>query len=194
MSLKNITFGKNIQLIFIGNCKTGKTTFVNKWTKDIFIGTYEPTMIMEYAVKIYEKNDKYYKIQIVDLSGDDNNRISAKVFAKNTDGCIIFSNADDINSRMDSLKWKRIVNRISNEIPCILFETQCDLIKRKGKEEFEQKFKEFYEKNWFIGGFLISSKTGENISESTNFLLDKILEKDNYILNNIDNEKKEEEK
>jgi len=195
MSFKQITFGKDLNLILIGNCNTGKTCYLNRWTKDNFIDIYTPTMITELGLKVFEKNDILYKIQIWDLSGNDNNKKALKVFAKNTDGCIIFSNAIDIKTRIDSLKWKNSINSISSEIPCILVESKNDLIDHNKVKEYEDKFQNFYKQNEFIGGFLVSSKNGNNISESADFLLDKILEKkiDKIDKIDIDSENKKEE-
>ena len=94
MSLKT-----DLKIILIGNSNSGKTQFVNKWTKDIFRDIYRETIVSEFVYKDIWKNEKQYAIQIWDISGsDENNRIS-KIFAKDAHGCIIMSDATKIEKR-----------------------------------------------------------------------------------------------
>ena len=54
----------DLKIIIIGNSGAGKTSFVNKWTKNVYSDLYKPTIVSEYGLKIYECNEKYYRIQL----------------------------------------------------------------------------------------------------------------------------------
>ena len=43
-----------IKIIVIGNSATGKTSFVNKWTKDTFTEQYKATVVSEFSFKVFE--------------------------------------------------------------------------------------------------------------------------------------------
>ena len=62
--------GKNgIKIIVVGNSGTGKTSFVNKWTKDSFNEQYKATIVSEFSNKTFEYKGNSYKIQLWDIAG-----------------------------------------------------------------------------------------------------------------------------
>ena len=87
------TEGKEInselKIIVIGNSNTGKTSFVNKWTKGTFTDNYKATVVSEFSFKVFQFKDKYYRIQLWDLAGQDKNTHITKIFSKNSHGCIV---------------------------------------------------------------------------------------------------------
>ena len=62
-------YGMDLKIVVIGNSGTGKTSFVNKWTKNIFSETYKATIVSEFGYKIFEHEGRFYRIQLWDLAG-----------------------------------------------------------------------------------------------------------------------------
>ena len=62
-------FRNDLKIIVVGNSNTGKTSFVNKWTKNAFSEHYKATIVSEFGYKIYEFKGKFYRIQLWDLAG-----------------------------------------------------------------------------------------------------------------------------
>ena len=62
-------FRSDLKIIVIGNTRTGKTSFVNKYTKNIFSDVYKATIVSEFGFTIMERGGKLYRVQIWDLSG-----------------------------------------------------------------------------------------------------------------------------
>ena len=60
----------DLKIIVIGTAGTGKTSFVNKWTKNIFNENYKATIVSEFGFKIVELKGKMYRIQLWDLAGN----------------------------------------------------------------------------------------------------------------------------
>ena len=90
----------DLKIIVIGASGTGKTSYVNKWTKNIFPDSYKPTIVSEFGFKVFEHEGKLYRIQLWDLAGQDKKSTITKIFAKDSHGCIILSDAtkpDSIN-------------------------------------------------------------------------------------------------
>ena len=75
-------FRLDLKIIVTGNSMTGKTIFVNKYSKNIFSDVYKATIVSEFGFKIYEKDGKLYRIQLWDLAGQDKNTMVAKIFQK----------------------------------------------------------------------------------------------------------------
>ena len=92
-------FDTDLKIIIIGESGTGKTSFVNKWTKGTFSEVYKATIISEFNFKIVEEQGKFYRIQIWDLAGQDKNAMVTRIFAKDAHGCIVMSDASEIETR-----------------------------------------------------------------------------------------------
>ena len=92
-------FSSDLKIIVIGTSGTGKTSFVNKWTKNIFSDTYKATIVSEFGFKIFEENGKLYRIQLWDLAGQDKNAMVTKIFAKDAHGCVVMSDATNSQTR-----------------------------------------------------------------------------------------------
>ena len=92
-------FRSDLKIIVIGTSGTGKTSFVNKWTKNIFSDTYKATIVSEFGFKIFEENGKLSRIQLWDLAGQDKNAMVTKIFAKDAHGCVVMSDATNSQTR-----------------------------------------------------------------------------------------------
>ena len=93
------TFRSDLKIIVIGTSGTGKTSFVNKWTKNQFSDTYKATIVSEFGFKIFENEGKLYRIQLWDLAGKDKNAMVTKIFAKDAHGCVVMTDATNAETR-----------------------------------------------------------------------------------------------
>ena len=89
----------DIKIIVIGKSGSGKTSFVNKWIKNEFTEDYKATIVSEYGFKIYEHDGKFYRIQLLDIAGQDKNAKLTKTFAKDAHGAIVMCDATNQSSR-----------------------------------------------------------------------------------------------
>jgi len=94
-----MAYRSDLKIIVIGTSGTGKTSYVNKWTKNLFSDTYKATIVSEFGFKIFEENGKLYRIQLWDLAGQDKNAMVTKIFAKDAHGCIVMADASNIETR-----------------------------------------------------------------------------------------------
>ena len=173
-------FRSDLKIIVIGNAGTGKTSFVNKWTKNIFNETYKATIVSEFGFKIFEDQNKLYRIQLWDLAGMDQNAMVTKIFAKDAHGCVVLCDATNRQTREETIKWKKSVDEEAvfmdgARLPCVLVENKIDLLSDYDREQDDPQLIEFAEKNGFIGAFRSSAKAGINISEAMEFLIRNIV-------------------
>ena len=87
----------DLKIIVVGSFGTGKTSYVNKWTKNIFQEKYKPSIVSDYGFKIFEHKGNLYRIQIWDLAGQDKSSSVSKILAKDSHGCVILSDATEPN-------------------------------------------------------------------------------------------------
>ena len=174
-------FRSDLKIIVIGTSGTGKTSFVNKWTKNIFSDTYKATIVSEFGFKIFEQEGKLYRIQLWDLAGQDKNAMVTKIFAKDAHGCVVMSDATNIQTREDTLRWKSSVDEVATfldggKLPCLLVENKADLIDDANAENCPE-LETFGTNNGFCGSFRTSAKTGLNINEAMNYLIKNIIQR-----------------
>ena len=177
---KRNAFSGDFKVIVVGTSNTNKNQFVNRYTKNIFNDTYKASIVSEFGFKIFEYGDSLFRIQLWDLAGQDNNAMVTKIFAKDAHGAVIMSNACDINSRDVTIKWKNSVDEVAKfldgkGLPCVLVENNIDLL--SDDNHFDPSFEDFWEKNGYVKGFRVSSKTGENVNESMEYLIKKIIKR-----------------
>ena len=170
-----------LKIIVIGNRNTGKTSFVNKWTKGTFSEAYKATIVSEFSYKIFKYKDKSYRIQLWDLAGQDKNTHITKIFSKNSHGCIVLCDITNKETLNDTLKWKDSVDEstrfIDGEIlPSVLVQNKIDLVEEDALKD-EEEIKKFAEDNKFIGYFRTSVKMGVGVDECMEFLITNILER-----------------
>ena len=171
----------DLKIIVIGSSGTGKTSYVNKWTKNIFQEEYKATIVSEFGFKVFEHEGKLYRIQLWDLGGQDKNSTITKIFAKDSHGCIIVADALRPQNLEETLKWKNAVDEAvtfydDGQLPAVLVQNKVDLLPEEEQDNVEE-LKKFSEENGFNGYFRASAKTGKNISESMEFLIKEIIKR-----------------
>lgn len=176
---KNIIY--EIKIIIIGKSGSGKTSFVNRWINDSFSQDYKSTIISEYSSKIYKYNKKNYKINLWDIAGQDHFASLVKAFSKDAQGCITMADIMDENSLNETLKWKQALDENQNFptgdiIPNILVLNKVDLVSEEEANDMT-KLEEFSQNNDFDGCFKTSAKTGKNIKEAMDKLIELVIKR-----------------
>jgi small GTP-binding protein len=173
----------DLKILVVGCSGTGKTSFVRRWTQGKFKDSYLPTVVSEFGFKIYQSNEKFYRIQLWDIGGQDKSLTMAKIFSRDSHGCVVVSDSTDFKTLEDTLNWKNIVSEEAEfidggKIPFILVQNKIDLIgNREDFNKIENDTKKISEDNNFNKYFMTSVKKNINVEESMTFLIEKIIEK-----------------
>ena len=179
---KRINNIAQIKIIIIGKTGSGKTSFVNRWVNNTFSEIYKSTIISEYSSKTIKYKNNIYKINLWDIAGQDHFASLIKAFCKDAKGCITMSDIMVPSSLTDAVNWKKNLDENQtlpdgSNIPNILIQNKIDLINEEDINKYN--IKEFSENNNFDAWFNTSAKTGENISECMDKLLEIIINKIN---------------
>ena len=173
----------DLKILVVGHSGTGKTSFVRRWTKDEFKENYQATVVSEFGFKIHESKGNYYRIQLWDIGGQDKSPTMAKIFSRDSHGCVIISDSTNMKTLEDTLNWQKLVSDEATfidggKLPFILVQNKVDLI--ESREEFEQienETKKISEFNNFEKYFMTSVKQSVNVDEAMTYLIDKIIER-----------------
>ena len=174
---------RELKIMIIGSSGAGKTSFVQRWTKGEFSNDYKATIISDFGFKIYNYKDSLYRIQLWDIGGQDKSASMAKIFARDSHGCIVVTDVTINETPGEIFKWKEIISEesafIDNEkIPFVLIGNKIDLIQNEeDKNKIEEKVKEISKNYGFLNYYLTSAKEGINVDESMKYLLEYIIEK-----------------
>ena len=174
----------DLKILVVGKSGAGKTCFVNKWIKNQFNDLYKATIVSEYSSKIYKYEDKMYKINLWDIAGQDHFATVTKAFAKDAHGCITMCDLN-LDSLESTIEWKKSLDeselfKDGKKLPNILVQNKADLLNEDEVKDMT-KLEEYSRKNEFDACFKTSAKTGYNIKECMDRLIDIVIKRLNAI-------------
>ena len=174
----------DIKIIIIGCSGVGKTSFVQRWIKGYFEPLYKPTIISDFQFKIIEWRGKCYRILLWDIGGQDKTPSMAKIFTRDSLGCIVINDISKKDIINETMKWKKVVYDESafidgDKLPFILIQNKVDLIEND-KEYLNiamSNSQKLVDNGDFIGYYMSSVKENINIEEPIKFLIDNIIDR-----------------
>ena len=174
----------DIKIIIIGCSGVGKTSFVQRWIKGYFEPVYKPTIISDFQFKIIEWRGKCYRILLWDIGGQDKTPSMAKIFTRDSLGCIVINDISKKDIINGTMKWKKVVYEESafidgDKLPFILIQNKVDLIEND-KEYLNiamNDSQKLVDNGDFIGYYMSSVKENINIEEPIKFLIDNIIDR-----------------
>jgi small GTP-binding protein len=180
----NIRIRTDLKILVIGCSGAGKTSFVQRWIKGEFEKTYKPTIITEFQYKVYECRGQTYRILLWDIGGQDKTPAMAKIFTRDSHGCIVVSDITKKESLEETMKWKKVVNDESafidgDKLPFIFIQNKVDLIKddQEYLNQIINETKKIAEDNQFLGYYITSVKENVNVEEPIKFLIENIIDR-----------------
>ena len=174
----------DIKIIIIGCSGVGKTSFVQRWIKGYFENIYKPTIVSDFQYKILEWRGKCYRILLWDIGGQDKTPSMAKIFTRDSHGCIVINDASKKDNFNETMKWKKVVYDESafidgDKLPFILIQNKIDLL-QNDKEDLNNIMNDsqkYVDNGDFIGYYMCSVKENINIDEPIKFLIDIIIDR-----------------
>ena len=124
---------KELKIMIIGSSGVGKTSFVQRWTNGKFSNDYKATIISDFGFKIYNYNNELYRIQLWDIGGQDKSASMAKIFARDSHGCIVVTDLTINETPAQIFKWKEVISDESTlvddeKIPFVLTFQNFDIL------------------------------------------------------------------
>jgi len=165
---------EGIKILTLGNSKVGKTSFIYRYTDNLFQFNYVSTQGNDYLTKIVElPNGKKYSVNFFDTAGQERFRAMSFNLIKKCDGILLIYDITDKESFESIPQWmENIQDNKGLDYPIILCGNKIDLenervISRKEGEELAQKFG--------ITFFETSNKDGKNVEKAAFELINQII-------------------
>ena len=163
-----------ISLITLGEAMVGKTSLISKYINDIFEESTVSTIGFDFKVKTIQKNNKNIKIKIWDTAGQERFNTIQKQYYKNIDGILLLFDLTDINTFNNLNQWfERIEKESPKDCIAVLIGNKCD--KKDEIKIDNDKASNFANDEFGIKYFESSAKTGFNLNEIFDYLIDEIL-------------------
>jgi small GTP-binding protein len=163
------------KIITAGEGGVGKTTLLNRYIHDDFIEDLRMTIGVEFFKKDLEIGEDSFELVIWDFGGQEQFRKILTIYASGLNGALMMFDLSNIKRSLRNLDfWWTLLNRWGR-VPIVLIGTKYDLVKEKQYSLYKNIITEALKKYEFVEYVETSSKTGLNINEVFERLIEKIL-------------------
>ena len=167
--------GYRFKVVVIGDGSVGKTTLILKYTEKRFRESYIPTIGVQWTVKNVEYKEYNVSLILWDIAGQDKFKLMRSNFYEGSDAVIIVFDVTSLISFDHVENWLNEVRQYCGNVPFILLGNKIDLVEeRKVTQEMIKKISERYNFPYFE----TSAKTGENVIDMFNAVIDKTLQQE----------------
>ena len=164
---------KCFKLIVVGRQGAGKTSLINRFTKDKFAPNYTTTIGIEFSSKEILVDNEKILLQIWDTAGQEKFKSLIKSFYHNSICTIFVYSIDDRKSFEDLEHWFREAKEsVMKDCILILVGTKKDMNREVEREE-GMKFMESHHMDAF---FETSAKSGEQVFETFQSIARELIE------------------
>ena len=183
----SITKSKDYDYIFkivlIGDTCVGKSCILVRFSDDIFNDSYVTTIGVDFRFKTMVVNNKVAKIQIWDTAGQERYRSITTAYYRGAAAIIICCDCTNKESFNNINNWIEEIGKYTDKdsVDKIVLMNKCDLVEERciDKNEINK-----FEKESGIKVLEVSAKTGEGIDKAFEYVIAKLIDKNEKTNNN----------
>lgn len=178
------------KVIIVGEPGVGKTSLIQRYTKNLFRENYKTTIGVDFALKTFNRNGMTIKLQLWDIAGQEQFNSVTRAYCKDALGVVVVFDVARQTTSKTVANWKEKIDSYletfynTNEpIPAILIANKIDLAP-EGRDwpGLKETVSQLAEAHQFIDVFETSAKESLGIDEAMNALIDDIvLRKDLFV-------------
>ena len=163
------------KILILGDTSVGKTCFLTRYADNTFQETHMSTIGIDYKLKnVQMENGKVAKLQIWDTAGQDRFRSITKNYYKGANGIVVIFSVVDKLSFVNIKSWiNQIKAEVDDKVTIIIVGNKID--DEENREVTTEEGEELA-RSFDLNFFECSAKTGENINETFNELVKKMVE------------------
>jgi len=168
------SYDYTFKVLLFGETGAGKTGLAQRFCYNIFDPSEKLTIGVDFYVKALEKNGKQVKLQIWDISGDEQFRFLFPSYCLGANAAVLIYDITKSKTLNPMSHWIQIIREKAGDIPIILIGTKLDL--EEFRELNKDKVFEMAEKHNLSSYNEISIKTGENVDTTFDVLTELLIE------------------
>ena len=166
---------EKIVLMLLGSSSVGKTSFIIRYTENIFQELRLSTFGIDFMTKIIVFKGKQYKLIFYDTSGQEKYKSMAVNMIKNSDCILMMYDITDKKSYDSINEWMKSVKEAKgDDCPMILLGNKMDL---EDEREITEEEGINLANEFGIEFFETSNKNNINIKEAIDSILNTLIEK-----------------
>ena len=171
----NEDFENIIELLIIGDQNVGKSNFIFRFTENKFSESHQATIGMDVKVKNITIDNKVYKIQIFDTSGQEVYKSISRNYYLRVQGILLMFDLTNKYTFQNLENWIKEIYNIRDKVPLIIIGNKCDLEKQiEVNDDVVKKFGEKINASYYK----TSAKNGKNIDKAIVNFVKQIIDLD----------------
>jgi small GTP-binding protein len=164
------------KIVVIGDGGVGKTSLIQKYTHGSFREDYIKTIGAQFTR--FEKEINGDKVSLIfwDIAGQGSHDFLNPLFYRDCKACIIVYSLEENDLGYESFKhiedWYNELQMRCENVPVVLFANKVDLIEENGLDK--SKIQNLDNKLKIYSYYFTSAKTGQNVNEAFNSIMEKL--------------------
>lgn len=165
------------KIVLLGDGAVGKTSLRSKYMGEGFQGDYLLTIGVDFATKDVSKDGKDFKAQIWDLAGQERFKFLQEKFLKGTQGILFVYDVNRVESLESAIDWfYEVEKEVKKPVPVVILGNKIDTIPEDKRGHLPKEIKlEAWGGKQVFPILNTSAKTGENVDQAFNNLINAIL-------------------
>ena len=171
----NEDFENIIELLLIGDQNVGKSNFIFRFTENKFNESHQVTIGMDVKVKNITIDNKVYKVQIFDTSGQEAYKSISRNYYLKVQGILLMFDLTNKFSFQNLENWIKEIYNIRDKVPFMIIGNKCDL--ENNIEVNDDEVIQFGNKN-DASYYKTSAKNGKNVDNAIINFVKQIIDLD----------------
>lgn len=119
---------RTYKVVFAGDAAVGKTSFINRITKGVFLNNLSSTLGVDFQVKMLRVDERNIALQLWDTAGQERFRSVTRSYFRRADGVMLLYDVTNERSFLSVRQWIDAVDDVSEKrIPIMLCGNKLDL-------------------------------------------------------------------
>ncbi|XP_049954714.1 ras and EF-hand domain-containing protein-like [Schistocerca serialis cubense] len=161
---------RTFKIVFAGDAAVGKSSFIFRFCKGVFINNMGSTLGVDFQVKTIKIDNRNVALQLWDTAGQERFRAMTKAYFRRADGVLLLYDVTNERSLLNVRRWIQNIDELTeHHIPVILCGNKIDLRGDKlaqGKTCVDPEHGQKIARDHGVPFFETSSKTGLNITDA----------------------------
>lgn len=162
-----------VKILTLGDSSVGKSSIILRYVNKKFIEVFQTTIGLDFKSKMLEYRGKTFELRIYDTAGQERFKAVSRQYYKNAEGIILVYDVSDRDTFLQIETWLGdLEQNKKKKAQIILVGNKIDLPNRKVDTSEAKNIADKYGVRYLE----VSAKTGHNIDEIFNNILDLLIE------------------